>query len=78
MTLPTPKPPAFWDRWFDAFFDQHKRYPFWDELILAVQADARGEAEPAPMTDAEIAVASEHNRKAPQDQGPLFASTVSP
>ena len=66
--------PAEWDLWCDAFQAKHGRAPFWDELVLAIQADSRGEPEPAPMTDREIAAASVRNRKpdpAPTAQGAL-------
>jgi hypothetical protein len=55
VTLPTPKPSAFWDEWFNAFEGKHGRTPFFDELVRAIQADARGEEEPAPLTDEGIA-----------------------
>lgn len=31
-----------WERWCDDFFSEEARYPFWHELITAVQADACG------------------------------------
>ncbi len=56
------KPPAEWLRWRDRFWLTNGRDAFWDEIVVAIQADARGEPEPRPMTDEEIAAASEQNR----------------
>lgn len=56
MTTPC-RTPADWDRWCDDFEIKYGRANVWDELILAVQADARGEPEPAPLTPEELAQA---------------------
>jgi hypothetical protein len=36
------KTPMEWEQWCDDFFMDEARYPFWHELITAVQADACG------------------------------------
>jgi hypothetical protein len=38
------KTPAQWETWCDEFYTREKRYPWWHELITAVQEDALGSA----------------------------------
>lgn len=34
------KTPVEWETWCDAFWTEHKRYPWWHELVGAIQEDA--------------------------------------
>ena len=46
------KTPTEWETWCDEMWFREKRYPFWHELIEAIQADAiASAAESAPATD---------------------------
>lgn len=39
------KTPAEWEVWCDEFWKREKRYPYWHELIEAIQADAKEKPE---------------------------------